>query len=1049
MASSCSSIDCTELEDCTNRPAREILRKTASLKHDSTSRQRSFHRQRSLTEHGHRPGLLEQDCVAAFKGGNKRDAEHLLTLLTRPAMAVDITFQSLLCVDGEREVACVSLLHLAAYWGWKDIASRLVAVHRCSATGEDDEGHVSLHYAAYNGRLEVVRYFIVELDCDPMVRNKYDSTPLHCACITGYLNIVQYLISEKQCNPSCVNNSGTTPLHYACRKGHLKIVQYLISATHCNPSCVNDSGTTPLHYACRKGHLKIVQYLISEIKCDPLCVDNLGNTPLHDACNNGYFNIVKYLISETQCDPSRMNNSGTTPLRYACRNGHFDIVHILISEAHCDPSCVDKLGSTPLHVACICNHSRIVQFLLSTGKVNPLAKNKNGRTPLSFATGKYDIIKLFQPFVDCSRDFPVHTFTKLILAGDSGAGKTTMAKLIKIIADRASSAVTVDCVTDVQRFTAGIIPHHIESELGNFVVYDFAGQQEYYSSHEAVLEHVMRKSAAMFLCMIDLSKGIENIRQSLHYWLTFIDNACSTAEETSCVAIIGSHVDQVASNEIEDKRSVINEIVASRVKHQKSFGYIAMDCRHANTNGSRELVSILSNSHKAITANQPSISYYCHVLYAFLRTKLEVVGCKLDDLVSAIASENDCSLPEDESILTELLTTLSDKGLILFMDEECSQIKWVVVKTETLLDEINGTLFAPRHFKEHRALSSNTGIVPTSNLHKVFPQHNLDMLASFLLSLDFCRPVDPSVLQYTNLQATPTEITPKLFFFPGLNQSERPDTLTLHGTLQFGWCLDCLDRNQFFSSRFLHLLLLSVAYRFPLADRRNIDVALSGLQRRCTVWKNGISWSDSDNITTVVELIDKNRCVLVAMSSSEDRPVEHAKLRSELISMIRCLQQNRCKNLQVCECLISPSLVQQYPLDDLPDTDLFDIQDVAMSILHRKPSIRSQNKECNGHLPTQSLPLEPYHFISSFSVCQLFNSDMADQPVPVSLLQEVQKHICLPERSSQVSCKGLKEQMDKLSIFAGRNPLVSISVLVCNPPNYWFFFSGVYRRWLG
>ena len=45
-------------------------------------------------------------------------------------------------------------------------------------------------------------------------------------------------------------------------------------------------------------------------------------------------------------------------------------------------------------------------------------------------------------------------------------------------------------------------PHQSE-QLGNFVVYDFAGQQEYYSSHAAVLEQVMRRSAAMFLCVVD------------------------------------------------------------------------------------------------------------------------------------------------------------------------------------------------------------------------------------------------------------------------------------------------------------------------------------------------------------------------------------------------------------------------------------------------------------------------------------------------------------------------------------------------------------------
>ena len=295
------------------------------------------------------------------------------------------------------------------------------------------------------------------------------------------------------------------------------------------------------------------------------------------------------------------------------------------------------------------------------------------------------------------------------------------------------------------------------------------------------------------------------------------------------------------------------------------------------------------------------------------------------------------------------------------------------------------------------------------------------MVIGFLTSLEFCQPVDPTVLQYTNLQTTPSHSTADLLFFPGLIQSARPDSFTLHGTLQFGWCLGCVDHNEFFGSRFLHLLLLSVAFQFPLADS---DAHSHGPQRRCTVWKNGITWSDSYSITTVVELIDKNRWVVVAMSCSEDRPVEFAKLRSELIGMVHCLQQERCQTLNVCECLISPSLVQKYPFNDLPNNDLFAIQDVARSILCQMPLIRSKHKNCLGHLLTQSLPFEPYHLISPSYVCQLFNSDMADQPVPAPLLQEVRKHFHLL-RNTPLVYKELREQMDKLSIFAGRNPLVS------------------------
>ena len=295
-------------------------------------------------------------------------------------------------------------------------------------------------------------------------------------------------------------------------------------------------------------------------------------------------------------------------------------------------------------------------------------------------------------------------------------------------------------------------------------------------------------------------------------------------------------------------------------KHQEYAGCIMMGCRQADTNASRALISELTNSQKAITANQPEISLCCHVPYAILCTKLSVVGCMLQHLISAITQEKDSSLPNNPSILSEYLTTLSDKGLILFLKH--SKSSWIVVKTESLLNEINGTLFAPCHFREHRDLASNTGIVPVSNLHKVFPHYNPDMLIGFLESLDFCQQVDHSVLLYTNLQTTtPSHSTADLLFFPGLIRSERPDSLIQQGTLQFSWCLGCMDDHQFLSSRFLHVLLLSVAYKFPLASRYACSTSLSGLQRMCTVWRNGIYWRNDDNITTVVELLNNNRCI--------------------------------------------------------------------------------------------------------------------------------------------------------------------------------------------
>ena len=913
----------------------------------------------------------EEDYVLYFKSGNKLVAEQLLPRIPQPAVVMT-TFKFRSQVN-----AMVSLLHLAAYWGWRNVVTALVSVCKCAANCKDEKGHIPLHYAAYNGHIEVVKYFVIELGCDPMDMNVYNETPLHIACNNGHLNIAQYLIREEHCNPSCENNEGWTPLHYGCENGHLNIAQYLIREEHCNPSCENNDGWTPLH----------------------------------DACNNGNLNIAQYLIREEHCNPSCENNDGWTPLHYACINGHLNIAQYLIREEHCNPSCENNNGDTPLHNACILNHAHIVQYLLSTGRVNPLTEDKLGHTALFYASGKYDIIKLFQPFEECRTAFPVHTFTKLILTGDSGAGKTTITELIV----RLASSTAVECVADVQRLTAGIVPHHIQSEqLGNFVVYDFAGQQEYYSSHVAVLEQVMRRSAAMFLCVVDLSESKEKICESLHYWLSFIDNACSTAEGRSHVVIVGSHVDQVTSS-VEEKSSLLQTIIATRrVRRQEYVECIAMDCRRANTDASRRLIATLSNCQKAIAAGQPVIHYYSHVVYAFLRTKLNVVGCTLQDLISAVAKENDSSLPTDQSVLVEILTTLSDKGLILFIRHHHSS--WVVVKTEALLKEINGTLFAPRQFKEHRdILASNTGIVSTSSLLSVFPHHNTDMLVGFLQSLNFCQPVEPSVLEYTNLQTTPSQSTADLLFFPGLVQSERPDSLVQPGALEFGWCLGCMDPNEFFSSRFLHVLLLSVVYKFPLASQ--------GLHRMCRVWRNGIFWRNLDSITTVIELLDNNRCVLVAMSCDDSAPIEHAELRSSLIALVHHLQQQYCPHLNVCEFLISPDLIQRYPLDNLPDSDLFDIHYIARSMLLHKKVVPSY-KDSSGRLPLTSLPFEPYHQLSSSSVCQLLNPVFDDQPVPAPFLHEV-RILCRFSKVKSLVYKELREHLDRLSLFAGRNPLVS------------------------
>ena len=147
-------------------------------------------------------------------------------------------------------------------------------------------------------------------------------------------------------------------------------------------------------------------------------------------------------------------------------------------------------------------------------------------------------------------------------------------------------------------------------------------------------------------------------------------------------------------------------------------------------------------------------------------------------------------------MLTSSLGTLADKGLIHFLhnyDQLSSNC--IVIDKSRLLQEISGTLFAPDSFKEHHGqLASNTGLVPVSLLHEIFP-HYRDSLFAMLTSLQFCPPVEPALLTNITTNLSPESATSdQLLYFLALVNAERPGDLSI--TEGFGWYLYCTNRRQ-------------------------------------------------------------------------------------------------------------------------------------------------------------------------------------------------------------------------------------------------------------
>ena len=322
--------------------------------------------------------------------------------------------------------------------------------------------------------------------------------------------------------------------------------------------------------------------------------------------------------------------------------------------------------------------------------------------------------------------------------------------------------------------------------------------------------------------------------------------------------------------------------------------------------------------------------------------------------------EEGVPLPDD---VLPLLKTLHSSGLIVYLENtEDFPKSWIVVRKEILLTEVDGILFAPPDFKEHQDnIASNTGIITSSALQRLFPHYSSDMLIGFLKSMKLCEELDKTLLTLTNLECNDSDACDKLLFFPALMTKKRPEHIKKQ--FKIWWCLKVTSEHSF-SVRFLHVLLLQLAFQYSLS----FDTSLPGdLKRRCILWINGIHWYNNDGIETLVEQLDDNRCVMVAMSCLEGAEEDMIRLHCVLIKTIVQLQQEYCPILQCKEYLLSPK--QEYPLDDPSKTDLYDMEQLKSCISEGKRVILCvAATDAPPITITELLPIEPKTYLSIYQV---------------------------------------------------------------------------------
>ena len=995
------------------------------------------------------------DVYTQIDGIDKCDVVH--TLLREYAFRCGIA-----CTRPTDLMEGDTILHVASYDCQSALIKHLIHELKFSPNIVNSKQECPLHIACRSGcSLKGIELLA---RCGNVHRRDIDgNTPLHLACQRHDVITARFLVKERHYINTIVNNKGELPLHFACNSNS-SINEIELVSLDCDVNRQDNAGNTPLHLACGSGKSDIVKFLIEEKRCSTDVVNNAGELPLHLACRY-WIGLSEVKLMSNGCSPNVTTKEGDTVLHEFCSSSSEDleIIKFLCDEFGCDPNLSNLRGERPLHLACHRGCDRVVEYLVP--KVDIDERDNANRTPLmccpldhpniirtliEYGADPQHLYRIYQEFFQTySSEKPPGTPLNVIVVGNSSSGKSTLIKALK-------SEGYQDMV-HAEAFTAGIIPSAYESEsFGSVIWYDLAGQSEYYASHEAILHTILSASPPLILLLVDITKDLKYIQQDILYWLNFLHCQFGTESGTRPhLVIVLSFADQSPVWESEEKtRSIRENLESNFIKFQsKPVSIIALDCRMPNSDKIVSLRSQLSASFKQLCGTA-KMNFNLHCFYAFLLHNFKsLTAITISDVLTltshwissgidpcyfnedeeeanseSIDSDDD-SIPEfneeesparllpakHEDILI-LCKELHNKGHIILLKNEFKVEKsWLIMQKEVLLNKVNGSLFAPQHFRQHcKSLSTSTGVVTYSNLAKLFPHYNPDMLIGFLTQLEFCQEIDDEVILQLLTDSNLKLQNSRFLFFPGLVNIEKPEKIWKDNLIHFntcGWIIQTTEINEFFTPRFVQVLLLRVAFNYPLAvkTRRQIGIPQLTLQRQCSVWKNGICWKTGSGLECLVEVTEQCQAVVLmlrSISSSQDLTSHYISYRSSLIKVITSAVSDICPSLEVSESFYHPDHIQ-YPPRSCEDTALYSLPSIAHTICKQVQLVLCDDPEHESIELEMLVTFEPF---SHFNIHQFFNSSEKDNVITDDYLCRISMSIYSNEAGRTVYMMFTQEQ---------------------------------------
>ena len=897
------------------------------------------------------------------------------------------------------------------------------------------------------------------------------SSLLHLMChfkkgvFRDKLPLIDYLLIVGQYDPNCLDSNGLMPLQLTSDPRIMRsLIEYGAKLTTdvvfkvISSKYITDSEASELlALSTKKGTML----------WNPTDLDNDDNTALHLACKLNKPAIVKFLLTEAQLYivneqivsswelstnlqiVSARNGDGYTALHLACKAGNPDTVNLLLSVAHCDPNIKSKIEEVPLQLTT--NRDIIIDLIRHGAETSIMYESYQK----SLGTNK-----------------PIKPPVKVFIVGNPSVGKSTLTaaltKKIGVIARLFSRKVS-----GVDKKTVGIVPHDLENDIfGRVTLYDFAGHREFYSGHAVLLQTAIQSTPPIFLLVVNLREDDDEILKTILYWVSFLENQCASVSCKPHIILVGSHADTLRGvNPVSKAKRIVDSLDTKCFTNMVFVGFVAMDCQYHESSGMNDLRCLLVKSCNELRIHEPiTFNAHCFLVYligTFANSPAVTINAICDRIKYQMQAQTDKSLleflPQNFEALYKICMELNDRGHILLLkDRIAAENSYVVIDKEFLLSEISGTVFATKDFKQYMELSTNTGVVPLSKIAKCFPDKDLNILIGFLTHLEFCHGISDQALHQLLSEQYSQASDEQYYLFPGLISLKADDTVwQLHNDFEydykFGWTLKCTYYGQFFSSRFLQVLLLRLAFSFALEISCDDFDQSIGIHRNCYIWKNGIFWGSRFGMQTLVEVTSDNKSVVVLARFQGADLIRCVQLRSEVISTILQCKMQFCPRLSVMEVFIDSSSPLKYPLSVTDELNIkfCSLQELAAALVsdYECPSVVLQ---CNTIPAKNFLSFEPYLEMKLSTIQKLCNDKNKNTLISERFLSDLAQYAQASEKLTQIlvgnmtanSMKDnhiyqqllkwrdndinnrktyydLRHLMDQYSVFAGRNVLVS------------------------